>query len=317
MAEYDIALESQVDWSLFWTSDAGRRLFHGLGLAVSKQRKEKGERQFAEMVDHETDELQLVLLPVIHGECYYWSREMLNVVQAAAESLPDSWSLMQSHIPSVSGFFYFNTPLGKGEQAFGWSVLSVESNTPVAVLHTSTDGTMPDFNTVALTIFVKNPDPAFSRPLPCRTTISVGESLRDWKLEAVRHAATINADVSEFSDYYENIRLFGTMLCFIQQRILVPSRWDVSRATRRRIERYYPQREPVINIVRLRSTIHRSPEGPNELVDWTCRWIVRGHWREQWYPSLKKHQPKWITLYIKGPEDKPLKDPRRLFAVVR
>ncbi len=29
-------------------------------------------------------------------------------------------------------------------------------------------------------------------------------------------------------------------------------------------------------------------------------WIVKGHWRNQWYASLDGHKPKWIDPYTKG-----------------
>jgi hypothetical protein len=29
-------------------------------------------------------------------------------------------------------------------------------------------------------------------------------------------------------------------------------------------------------------------------------WLVRGHWRNQWYPSLKKNKPLWVDPYWKG-----------------
>lgn len=36
------------------------------------------------------------------------------------------------------------------------------------------------------------------------------------------------------------------------------------------------------------------------------RWMVRGHWRQQWYPSLGLHRPVHIAPYLKGPADAPL-----------
>lgn len=36
------------------------------------------------------------------------------------------------------------------------------------------------------------------------------------------------------------------------------------------------------------------------------RWVVRGHWRRQWYPSQNRHIPIWITEYIAGPQDMPI-----------
>lgn len=29
-------------------------------------------------------------------------------------------------------------------------------------------------------------------------------------------------------------------------------------------------------------------------------WIVKGHWRNQWYSTLESHKPKWIDMYTKG-----------------
>jgi hypothetical protein len=36
------------------------------------------------------------------------------------------------------------------------------------------------------------------------------------------------------------------------------------------------------------------------------RWLVNGHWRNQWYPSREEHRPVWIDPHIKGPKEAPL-----------
>ena len=41
----------------------------------------------------------------------------------------------------------------------------------------------------------------------------------------------------------------------------------------------------------LRKTVGRSPKGA---------WWVRGHWRNQWYPSIQGNKRKWIRPYVKG-----------------
>jgi hypothetical protein len=41
-------------------------------------------------------------------------------------------------------------------------------------------------------------------------------------------------------------------------------------------------------------------------VEWSHRWVVRGHWRRQWHPRLQSHRPIWINEHVKGPDDKPL-----------
>lgn len=80
------------------------------------------------------------------------------------------------------------------------------------------------------------------------------------------------------------------------------------RPERRRTERAaLPVRD--VRIIRLRSSLaaeRDSEPGATRSQEWRHRWIVRGHWRNQWYPSLADHRPRWIAPYLKGPEDAPL-----------
>jgi hypothetical protein len=46
--------------------------------------------------------------------------------------------------------------------------------------------------------------------------------------------------------------------------------------------------------------------GKSRSVAWSSRWMVSGHWRNQWYPSARTHRQRYILPYIKGPADKPL-----------
>lgn len=71
-----------------------------------------------------------------------------------------------------------------------------------------------------------------------------------------------------------------------------------------------------LNVVRLRAEVREAVrvergEGPR----WKQRWLVRGHYRAQWYPLVGAHKVIWIAPYLKGPEDAPLKQP--VYAVVR
>lgn len=58
-----------------------------------------------------------------------------------------------------------------------------------------------------------------------------------------------------------------------------------------------------VSIVHLR---RRAP-GPEGNKEWQLshRFIVRGHWRRQWYPSEKRHMSIWIRAHSKGPENAP------------
>jgi hypothetical protein len=115
------------------------------------------------------------------------------------------------------------------------------------------------------------------------------------------------------------LRLFLALCLFLQQRILVAPSLRPERGTRRRLERADWPTEPVVRVIQLRRLEHRPTHGPAQTEhEWSCQWLVRGHWRQQFYPSKHANQPIWITPYIKGPENKPLKPPRAtVFAVVR
>lgn len=47
-------------------------------------------------------------------------------------------------------------------------------------------------------------------------------------------------------------------------------------------------------------------DGPGSGRVYRHSWIVRGHWRRQWYPSRGEHRPIWINPHLAGPEDAPL-----------
>jgi hypothetical protein len=113
-------------------------------------------------------------------------------------------------------------------------------------------------------------------------------------------------------------RFMQTLWRLMQQTIAETYRERPSRASRRRAERAGAV-EKYVTVIRLRRP-HRPPaEGhvPAE-VEWTHRWLVRGHWRNQWFPSMSAHRAIWISPFVKGPEDKPLEVSRlRAFEFVR
>ncbi|GIG67779.1 hypothetical protein Pen01_40740 [Phytomonospora endophytica] len=76
---------------------------------------------------------------------------------------------------------------------------------------------------------------------------------------------------------------------------------------RRAIKDGIPERD--VRIIKLRSALaaDRDDEaGSDSGREYRHRWVVRGHWRNHWYPSLGDHRPKWIAPYLKGPDGAPL-----------
>jgi len=99
-------------------------------------------------------------------------------------------------------------------------------------------------------------------------------------------------------------------------RQIVPTKAPLPRQLRRDRRRHYRSEEvTVITLPRQRHPDHPDHE-PGE-VEWKWQWVVRGHWRNQWYPSIKQHRQIWVMPYMKGPEDAPIKPVKRAFEFTR
>ena len=104
---------------------------------------------------------------------------------------------------------------------------------------------------------------------------------------------------------------------FLKLKLVVTDQVKLDRAERRRLKKANKP-EPDLKIIRLRKTDRTEScanigEGSYE---WQYRWIVHGHWRKQWYPSMEDHAPKYISEYLKGPDGKPLMPPKRTIFIV-
>ncbi len=103
----------------------------------------------------------------------------------------------------------------------------------------------------------------------------------------------------------------------LNERLARRARTKASRGVMRRTTRQ--KVEPEIQIVRLRQErqLSESSDTRSAARHWDHRWIVRGHWRNQWYPSTEEHRSKWIPAHVKGPDDAPLKAPKRVYLANR
>src|SRR5437660_2861081 len=116
---------------------------------------------------------------------------------------------------------------------------------------------------------------------------------------------------------------YGLLQAFwrlIQQRIAIPRARKPPRAQARRLQRMgsiLPKEVQVVVLRRAESNGHQAESGESEPVNWTHRWLVGGHVRRQWYPSLGDHKQIWIAPFIKGPADRPLLIKDRIHHVKR
>lgn len=95
---------------------------------------------------------------------------------------------------------------------------------------------------------------------------------------------------------------------------------EPSKSSGKHIRRIDPNLLTAVRYVQLRHRGTSEQAGVGEQrkgSGYQHRWIVRGHWRNHWYPSRQDHRPIWISDHIKGPDGAALLDPDKLVSVLR
>jgi len=140
-----------------------------------------------------------------------------------------------------------------------------------------------------------------------------GESYPDAENETNRLAVAADQHGDYHYQEHEAVGL-GALARHVQviwrlmsQTITVRSQARPPRAARKRYARAgFPDKHVVVVTLRRAHEGSYQERGDGEPVEWSHRWVVSGHWRNQWFPSLSAHRQVWISPYIKGPEDAPL-----------
>lgn len=115
---------------------------------------------------------------------------------------------------------------------------------------------------------------------------------------------------------------FVANLAWISRPFIELELQSIHRSIRRRL-----QREPrnTLPLPEIRSVILRKKEtkrsngdtNDQHPIDRDCSWIVRGHWRKQWYPSEKVNKPIYVKPHVKGDVTKPLKPRNEVVYMVK
>lgn len=108
-------------------------------------------------------------------------------------------------------------------------------------------------------------------------------------------------------------RMLMATFLMMRQPMVTTDDTPVPRPERRRQQKAGLRPDKAVRLVQVRRP-ERTPEARDAGMpdghatrNWQHSWIVRGFWRNQWYPAQGRHHPKWIAPYVKGPADKPLK----------
>lgn len=116
-------------------------------------------------------------------------------------------------------------------------------------------------------------------------------------------------------------RLFLAGLTWMDQKILVEGAGQIHRQRRKEFEQVTGRKLPWVKIVTLRKVQRPSTSSSashESSVEFSCRWIVDGHWRNARVgPGRQERRLVYVHPYVKGPEDKPLVARAKVYKVTR
>ena len=135
-------------------------------------------------------------------------------------------------------------------------------------------------------------------------------------------------DLQQVQDPFtkEALRALMATWSLMQQQVAVTSDGEVRKATAKRMKKKKSELRYKLVTLRRRSGGNGQGDGGKE---WSCRWHVRGHWRQQHYKSLgparlpdgsmnpKSHRVIWINEQVRGPDDKPVKSVPTIYQLNR
>lgn len=300
-ADYTIAMQEMLRQSIMWSDpefgySRAKRYAEDLALQSEPGRRHVDLRRV------QVEEAGALL----KSEPYYVAADIQLLLIEAARSLPVGSTMQEHMVPRTPGFVYLERA---HSVPISWSEDGQVAHGP---MHAFSFIPMPKSDYVLVNFYADNG--MRWRGRPCQELVSVadwtyGLSWDHWKAGA--------GYISALEGPIKAMRAFVlSFFQFINQRLLVTSNRRLDRAARRRLPQM-ADHEPIVKVVELRARDHVSPVGDMVLdVEWSCRWIVRGHWHK--YHTTDGVISKWVLPYIKGPADKPLRPSRaKVFAVVR
>jgi hypothetical protein len=230
------------------------------------------------------------------SDAFFVEPDICALVAGASESLPDT-TLRQEDVPTQLGWLYFDRPLRIPVDAQG--------QTDLRAMDPADDLTEVPLAAIAWDRYDQGiilfffADLRYRNRLPGLCIIWVcsmafGQTWRRWE------------DQPD-SSFNLMLRALLTFFRFSAQHILTTTARQVGRAAQRRLARENPVVPPVHLVILRRKAYRAINEETGRTVEWSCQWLVRGHWRQQFFPSDGSNRPIWIAPYLKGPEGKPIR----------
>jgi hypothetical protein len=250
---------------------------------------------------------------------YAWTTDTATAVLLASRSMPNDTKLSWAGLPlawDTPMWWWFDGPLpwkavlddddDKEEMPVRGLLLSLEQDAT-----RDETGEVIDADPPCLSVSVhlaSSTHLGFWRGLRWEFDRTIDENVEGLLLN--EEDGVLAADISRF---------IAAAFVWLNQRICQFRSGHIERHRRKQLVR--ENKQPVasdVKIIELRRVESSPPPlgHVSEPVDWSCRWILSGHWRNQAYANAE-HKLIYILPYVKGPEDKPLRVPTHTVYAVR
>ncbi|HEY7421497.1 MAG TPA: hypothetical protein VH541_05760 [Gaiellaceae bacterium] len=303
------AYDTQLELLRWVRSDTGRAWMQHDAARVVREYGKRTQFLIRSMYDMEEARLE-------SASPYFVSADMCSLVEAAAPSFAPE-PIFPTDVLTLSGFVYFAKPLVIPDRfdrptryrAFSWHPCMTGDFDPGRVL--TRDDEFREYleerhqrghqDGLSLCLYQAEPD-EWPEGLLRPPVLAAHVTPWWWGMSFEGNEVTEAGRPTGASHWWAVVQ---TTLRLMQQKISVHHQERPDRAARRFAKRL-DLIDRGVTVVTLRR--ERTPEHgePVEEHHYSHRFIVGGHWRNQWYPSAGVHRQIWIAPYEKGPQDAPL-----------
>jgi hypothetical protein len=238
---------------------------------------------------------------------YQVTAEMVDLAEALTEANPDIGKIQQEDLPSDYGFMWLDKPIPRP------SIEDTEDMQPL-LMHAVSWALVPEMN-----VRIGNFGAVTRMP---------AVRLREWGYNNdlnvrprplhLMGQATIPITGGVYTNLKEHWHvhmlwiLMGMEITSVRTEL--PGRQGAKRAKN--------LKHKLVRVVTLRRPEHRDSEKPSATprhIDWTCTWLVRGHYRKAPHGGTFSdgREQTWVRPHLKGPDGLPLRSTDILYKLAR
>jgi hypothetical protein len=236
---------------------------------------------------------------------YQVTAEMIDLAQALAEANPDVGAIRQEDLPSDYGFMWLDKPIPRpsledGDReplkmhAVSWALV------PSMTVRIGNEGPIRRMPAIRVREWGWNDD-ANVRPRPLHL---MGQA-------TIPITGKVYTNLKEHWHVHMLWILMGMTITTADVRL--PGRQGAKRAAN--------LKHKLVRVITLRRPEHATgkPSATPRHINWTCTWIVRGHYRQAPHGGTFKNgrTQTWIKPHIKGPDGLPLSSADILYKLAR